>query len=47
MRKITYPLNIDEELWGKFKDLVPRTKKLNDALVELVEEHVRKAEKEG
>lgn len=44
MKNVTYPLNIDEDLWNKFKDLVPRTKKLNDALVELVAERVREAE---
>ena len=44
MKKVTYPLNIEEDLWNRFKDLVPRTKKLNDALVELVEEHVREVE---
>ncbi|GAH52743.1 unnamed protein product, partial [marine sediment metagenome] len=37
-------LNIDEDLWNRFKDLVPRTKRLNDALVELVEERVRESE---
>ena len=44
MVTITYPLIIDKELWNKFKNLVPRTKTLNDALVELVEEKVREAE---
>lgn len=43
MKKITYPLNIDEELWNKFKNLVPRTKTLNVALVELIEEKVKEA----
>ncbi|GAH63668.1 unnamed protein product [marine sediment metagenome] len=45
MKKVTYPLNIDEELWNKFKDLVPRTKKLNDALVELIKDEVLASEK--
>ncbi len=43
---ITYPLIIDKELWERFKILVPRTKKLNDALIELVEERVREADKD-
>lgn len=42
METITYPLIIDKELWIRFKDMVPRTKTLNDALVELVEERVKK-----
>jgi hypothetical protein len=36
----TYPLEIDEELWDEWKDDVPRSKNLNDALVELVEADV-------
>lgn len=44
METVTYPLIIDKELWNRFKDLVPRTKTLNDALIELVEERVKEAE---
>lgn len=44
MKTITYPLIIEEDLWIQFKNLVPRTKKLNDALVELVKKRVREAE---
>ncbi len=43
METIQYPLIIDKKVWNKFKNLVPRTKTLNDALVELVEEKVREA----
>lgn len=34
-------LDIDDELWERFKKIVPRNKKLNDAIVELIEEKVR------
>ena len=44
VKKVTYPLNIDEDLWKSFKDLVPRTKNLNDALVELIKDEVLAAE---
>lgn len=37
-QKIT--LSIDEELWEKFKKTVPRTKSLNDALIELISREV-------
>ena len=47
MKKVTYPLNINEDLWNRFKDLVPRTKTLNDALIELVEERIAKEEAKG
>lgn len=33
-------LEIDEELWNKFKDLIPRTTKLNDAVVQLIAKEV-------
>jgi len=37
MATITYRLEVDEELWRDWKDTVPRTQDLNDALVRLVE----------
>ena len=33
-------LEVENELWQKFKELVPRTKRLNDALVELIKKEV-------
>lgn len=35
-------LEIDKELWDKFKEKVPRTKTLNDSLVELIKLFVNK-----
>lgn len=35
-------LEIDENLWKKFKDRVPRTVTLNEAVVELIEKEVKK-----
>lgn len=40
MKKKPLTINIDEELWNKFKEQTPRTIKLNDAVVELIEEKV-------
>ena len=40
MGEIQYPLKIDEELWKRFKETVPRTKTMNEALVELIKEKV-------
>lgn len=33
-------LEIDEDLWTKFKEKVPRTIRLNDALISLIEKEV-------
>ena len=33
-------LNIDKELWEKFKEKTPRSLTLNERLVELIEEDV-------
>ena len=33
-------LEIDSELWRKFKEQIPRTIKLNDAIVTLISEEV-------
>lgn len=38
IRPIT--LEIDEDLWTEFKETVPRSKTLNQALVELIERAV-------
>lgn len=35
-------LNIDKELWGEFKRITPRTRTLNDAIVELIKEKILK-----
>jgi hypothetical protein len=35
-------LEIDEEIWNKFKDKTPRSKTLNDALVELIKQYIYK-----
>ncbi len=35
-------LEIDKKLWDKFKEKVPRTKRLNDAVVELIKKEVGK-----
>lgn len=37
-KKLT--LDIDDDIWLKFKRKVPRDKKLNDAVVELIEKDV-------
>lgn len=34
-------LEIDKTLWDKFKEQTPRTKTLNEALVELIKEAVK------
>jgi hypothetical protein len=38
MKKETSPLNlrIDEEIWNEFKDRIPRSITLNDAVVDLI-----------
>ena len=35
-------LEIEKELWEKFKEKVPRTKSLNDAVVELIKEEIKR-----
>jgi hypothetical protein len=37
-------LEIDIGLWERFKELTPRTKTLNDAVIELIEKEVKKYE---
>jgi len=40
MGEIQYPLRVDEELWKKFKEMVPKTKTMNEALIEMIREKV-------
>lgn len=35
-------LKIEKEIWEKFKEKIPRTKTLNDALVELIKQFLSK-----
>ena len=39
IRPIT--LEIDKELWNKFKSITPRTITLNDKIVELIENEIK------
>ena len=34
-------LEIEKELWEKFKELIPRETRLNDAIVELITKKVK------
>jgi len=34
-------IELDKSLWEKFKRIIPRTKTLNDAVVELIEKEVK------
>jgi hypothetical protein len=34
-------LEIDKKIWDEFKQLVPRTITLNDALVQIIEDRIR------
>jgi hypothetical protein len=43
----TYVLEVDEELWERFKMTVPKTKKINDILIEMIEERVKAFEEKG
>jgi len=38
----TYKLDSPDDLWTDFKDTVPRSKTLNERLVELIEQEVQK-----
>lgn len=43
MKKIKpITLEIDKEIWEKFKERTPRTITLNDAIVELIKKEVKK-----
>ena len=35
-------IEIESSIWQKFKESIPRTKRLNDAVVELIEREVTK-----
>jgi len=35
-------LRIESSIWEKFKEQIPRTKTLNEALVELIKKEVKK-----
>jgi len=39
IRPIT--LEIEKEIWTKFKEKIPRTIRLNDQLVELIKEYIK------
>jgi hypothetical protein len=39
---ITYPIRIDSELWEKFKLTIPRNITINDFIVELIRNEVKK-----
>ena len=39
---ITYPIIIETNLWDKFKDTIPRSVNLNDAIIELIEKEVKR-----
>lgn len=43
MKQLIKPITIEieKELWDKFKDAIPRTITLNDAIVELIEKEVK------
>ena len=43
--KITYPLVISSEDWEEFKNTVPRSKSLNDAVVDAIREKTLKEQK--
>ena len=38
-----FNLKIDRELWTKFKDRVPRSIKLNDKIISLIEGYIQNA----
>ena len=44
MQKLIRPLSIEiqEELWLKYKEMIPRTIRLNDSIVALIEKEVSK-----
>lgn len=37
-----YTIEVDDETWDRWKDTVPRSMTLNDALVELIEEDLER-----
>lgn len=41
METKTYPLESDEDLWERYKDTVPRSKNLEDPIIEFLEARVQ------
>jgi len=39
---ITYPIIIDTKLWDSFKDTIPRSINLNEAIIELIKKEVKR-----
>jgi len=42
----TYPLQIEEDLWGDYKDTVPRSQNLDDPLIEFIKNRVEQAKEQ-
>ena len=38
-------LEIEKEIWDRFKEITPRTKTLNDAVVDLIKNYLLKVKK--
>ncbi len=38
--EITYPIKIEKELWDKFKNKIPRSITLNEAIINLIKKEV-------
>lgn len=36
----SYPIEVDSDLWEEYKDTVPRSKNLEDPIVEFIEKRV-------
>ncbi|MHC1566412.1 MAG: hypothetical protein ACXQT5_01805 [Candidatus Syntropharchaeia archaeon] len=45
MDEIQYPLKVKKELWERFKEIVPKTKTMNEALVELIKEKIEEVKR--
>jgi len=42
----TYPLEVEEGLWGDYKDTVPRSQNLDDPIIGFIEDRVEQAQKQ-
>jgi len=42
VKNIKYPIDINSETWEKFKNKIPRSKTINEFLVEMIEEEIKK-----
>lgn len=42
---VKYQIELDNDLWHQFKEIVPKSTTLNDAIVELIKEQVKASEK--